>query len=317
GVPKALKENFPGARVTFVASTAGVELLKENPFVDELIAYDAPWFARGRRASRLGFGGLVSELSRRGFDLGFSLRGDLRENFLLWFAGVKERVGYGVTGGGFFLTREVRYRTDVHERRRTPDLLDAAGVRAGSAAEPRLYFSDRETAEFDAKLPALGIEPGRRYAGFQPFSGTRAKDWPQEHAAEFVRGFRKRFPAVRLVLVGSGESRLEGADAIDLTGRTSVRELCLLLKKFELFVGPDSGPAHLAAALGVSTVFLYSGTNELKEWGPAAESARVLRQPVDCSPCGLTECAVAGHPCMARITPAQVLDAAAGRLGNG
>ena len=315
GVPKALKEHYPGARVTFLTSSAGAELLAENPFVDEVIAYDAPWFTRGKRRSRLGFWRLLAELSRREFDLGFSLRGDLRENFLIWAAGVKERVGYGITGGGFFLTQEARYHVGVHESRHTPELLAAAGIHAGAAAGPRLYFSDREAAEYETKLSALGLERGGRYAGFQPFSGTRAKDWPEEHAAEFIRLFHERFPDTTLVLVGAGPKKIAAPGrALDLTGRTTVRELALLQKKLKLFVGPDSGPTHLAAALGIPTVFLYSGTNRFDEWKPLSDAATVLREPVDCSPCGLVDCVVAGHPCMRRLTPSLALEAAAKRL---
>jgi ADP-heptose:LPS heptosyltransferase len=98
---------------------------------------------------------------------------------------------------------------------------------------------------------------------------------------------------------------------VDLGGRTSLRQLCALMPLLDAFIGPDSGPTHLAAASGVPTVFLFSGQNEYGRWKPRAERARTLRREVPCAPCGLRRCTVAGHPCMAGIDPAEALEALA------
>ena len=95
---------------------------------------------------------------------------------------------------------------------------------------------------------------------------------------------------------------------INLTGKTSLRELLLLCGRFKFFIGPDSGPSHIASSLGIPTVFLYSGSNDFNVWRPLAENATVLRNPVPCAPCGLEVCNVQGHPCMSGITPQSVLD---------
>ena len=116
-----------------------------------------------------------------------------------------------------------------------------------------------------------------------------------------------------MVLLGSDSAkaarlmefiRLEriGDRFLNLVGKTSIRELFFILRRLRAFVGPDSGPAHVAAEMGVPTLFLYSGTNVFDQWRPLSPAATVLRHEVPCSPCHLTDCPVPGHPCMSGIS---------------
>lgn len=312
-LPKTLKENFSQARVIVLTSSQGATLFEQNPFVDEILVYDAPWFSTGRirRASDgHNWNSLVHALKKRRLSVGFSLRGDLRENILLWVAGVRERVGYGITGGGFFLTKEAPYRHGVHESERGPDLFKFAGIPAVSAA-PKLYFSEAERAAFDRKFVSWGFTP-HRVVGYQAAAGAPSKNWPVEHTDRFLSEWSRRFPEDRIAIIGTDKApvRAPGARFTDLRGQTTVRELALLSEKLALFVGPDSGPAHIASAMGVPTLFLYSGTNDFQRWKPLAENAVVLRHSVPCSPCGLTRCTVPGHPCMSGLAPEDALSAA-------
>src|SRR3989338_9593826 len=117
-VPKIIKENFPNARVFFLTSSWAAPLLLNNPFVDDVMVFDAPWFAKSRYAKdrqALGLSKLISELRKRSIDIALGPRGDLRENMIFWFDGIKHRVGYGITGGGFLLTQEAPYEKGAHE----------------------------------------------------------------------------------------------------------------------------------------------------------------------------------------------------------
>jgi ADP-heptose:LPS heptosyltransferase len=317
GIPKVLKENFPQARVVFLTSSWGAALLEHNPFVDEILIFDAPWFSKKRYATHprsLSFSGLLRQLSAKRIDVGLSLRGDLRENFILWFARIAHRIGYGITGGGFFLTKTVNYRRAIHETGHSAELLKVLGVSTDRIL-PALYFTDEEKRSVETKFPETGRATGEAWVGFLIEAGSRAKEWPLENALQFVGEFRQRFPKHRLILVGTDARKAEilkqrASDAvIDFAGRTTLREMCLLIQRCDSFIGADSGPTHVAAALGVPTVFLYSGTNLFAQWRPLTENAVVLRQVVPCSPCALEECNVPGHPCMAGIKPQHVLEA--------
>lgn len=317
GVPKALKEAYPRARVIFLVSSFAAPLLQNNPFVDELLIYDAPWFFQNRYArsgKSLKFFQLVRLLKEKSIDLGLALRGDVRENLMLWLASVRERAGFGVTGGGFLLNWPVFYRPGVHESRHTLDLLNAIGIRTGPL-EPALYFSKEEEASLPALTNRLGLKSDEKYVGLQLGAGSPAKAWPEENLSTFLLDFSDRFPEYRVVFVGSGSQKAGRAvfdvcpTGLSLLGKTTLRELCLLMKRFSFFMGPDSGPAHIAAAMGVRTIFLYSGTNVFEEWKPLEESAVVLRNPVPCSPCHRETCNVDGHPCMAGIASQDVIQA--------
>ena len=321
GVPKLLKENFPGACVTFLTSSWAAPLLEGNPFIDEVLIFDAPWFRRkgaAKRTSALRLPALIRTVRGKRFDLGLGLRGDLRENFILWLSGIRERIGYGITGGGFFMTKEVPYRARMHERDRAANLLRPLGVRADSL-KSGLYPSAEEITNARHILDAVGLETGMKLVGFQWGAGTVSKDWPAGRVHDFLERFGKKFPDFKIVLVGGaltedGRAVSSLPNCVNLLGKTTLRELCALMSHFLFFIGPDSGPTHIASALGVPTLFLFSGTNRFEEWRPLAENASVIRHQVQCSPCGLKVCNVPGHPCMAGILPEEVIQLLEERL---
>jgi len=323
-LPKILKENFAGCRVLFLTSSLGAELLSNNPFVDRVLVYDAPWFFRRRHKKNragLSFFSLVSELKKSGVDLALGLRGDLRENILFFLAGIDNRWSYGVTGGGFLLTKELIYRKLAHESERLKELLRELGIKMEELT-PQIYLSDEETGAFKSRMPELGLSALEKYVGVQIDAGTPAKEWPFEHEKLFLNEFVKRFPSRKIVLIGSNKDRAtvlwDGKrEIVNLAGKITIRELCILMRYLDFFVGFDSGPSHIAAALGVPTLFLYSGTNRFEQWKPVMENSLVLRHPVPCSPCHLEVCNVKGHPCMAQIKPEEAIRALEQFLGDG
>lgn len=310
GLPKLIKESYPGSKLYFLTAAWGRPLLERNPFIDEIVVYNAPWYSRRhyrRSGDDLRMAGLVRKLRAMKIDTAIAPRGDLRENALLFLSGIPNRLGYGITGGGFFLTKEGVYRPELHESEQAMALVSALGIHA-PFPKPSVYLTDDERAAFAGRLKEWGMAPGERTAvGFQIDAGTAAKAWPLSHQRVFHQLFLKRFPGRRIVFVGSDPSwpmELPRSERIlDLTGKTTVRELCLLMEHLAAFVGTDSGPTHLASAMGVPSVFLYSGTNVLSRWRPLDERAAALKHDVPCAPCSLKECPVPGHPCMTGITP--------------
>ena len=198
--PKLIKQNYPQARLYFLTSSWAAPFLEDNPFIDELIIYDAPWFSRQRYAKRrgkkLGFFQLARLLKQKKIELGLAFRGDLRENFLMAIAGIRHTVGTGITGGGFLLTHEVSYRPGDHETRRLANILKVAGISAENLS-PQIYFTDEEKADFNKRLAEWGVDLNKRLIGFQVEAGTPAKNWPAEHAASFLEGLIQQFPDFR------------------------------------------------------------------------------------------------------------------------
>ena len=108
--------------------------------------------------------------------------------------------------------------------------------------------------------------------------------------------------------------KLNTAHLIDLRGRTRIEDLPILFDVCDLYVGADSGPAHIAAAHGLEIILLASGTNDIRFWYPWTEHLHILQHEVPCAPCGLRVCPVEGHPCMSEISVDQVYDAVEGVL---
>jgi ADP-heptose:LPS heptosyltransferase len=176
-------------------------------------------------------------------------------------------------------------------------------------------------------LEVRGPKPPSPYAVLHAGGGANVrtrfdlKQWP--HAAEFVPAFLAATKQ-RLILVGGAQDRAIAArimarldpgqrDRIeDHVGRTSWPELAGLIRGARVFIGPDSGPLHLADALGVPAVGLFGPTSTVS-WGLTTPTSRMLHEPVECSPCyrddGVFPPCPHQHRCMLALSPARVLDA--------
>lgn len=291
-VPGLLKSRYPQCKISFLTASWSEPLLRHNPHIDEQFIYDAPWFRRGRysKASRsLTWRELIRVIRASRFDAALSLRGDLRENYLAYRCGIPVRIGYGITGGGFLLTHELSYDKSAHESAATLNILKPLGVTGQTCLRPDLYFSPEEREAFSRRARAMGVPAGSECIGILLHSGSAAKDWPMEKFRQLIALIQSTRPGLLPVLVGlktdGGEIRdlSRGGAVLDIRGKTTVRELALWAQSFRCFVGPDSGPTHLANAVGTPTVFLYSQTNQLPRWRPLYGNHRILRTEMVCS----------------------------------
>ena len=158
---------------------------------------------------------------------------------------------------------------------------------------------------FGAPAPLLAIHLG---------AGAAAKRWPTRHWQGLVARFLEA--GWRVILVG-GPDDVEVARAIDpharlrdWTNQFAVTETAALLERADLFIGSDSGPAHLAASASTASVILFSGTNRPGQWRPWSRRALILRRKVPCRPCHHKTCPLADHPCMTGLDPDRVYRAA-------
>jgi ADP-heptose:LPS heptosyltransferase len=145
-------------------------------------------------------------------------------------------------------------------------------------------------------------------------AGTSAKRWPLKSWRLLIARLVSEHNA-QVALVGGDEDRnlaaqiaahFAVADVSDWTGGLRLAETAALLEHAELFVGADSGPAHLASSVGTAAVVLFSGTNDSRQWRPWGANVVVVRHEVACSPCHRTECFWADHPCMHGLSVAVV-----------
>jgi lipopolysaccharide heptosyltransferase II len=160
------------------------------------------------------------------------------------------------------------------------------------------------------------LQPGARWLN---------KRWPAPHFAELVRRLSAELPDLRFVVLGSRDDRelgavVAGADpgrVLNLCGETSLVEMIEWLRGCELMVTNDTGPAHVAAALGKPVIALF-GPTEPRRTGPYGQLARVLRHPLPCAPCMKARCRWPQPvECLTAIAPEQVAAAATRELRSG
>ncbi len=158
---------------------------------------------------------------------------------------------------------------------------------------------------FGEREPLLAVHVG---------AGTSAKRWPIQHWNSLLKRFLD--DGWRVVVLGGPEdtalaSALSPHDRLQIwTGRLTIAESSALLERADMFIGADSGPAHLAASAGVTSVILFSGTNQSRQWRPFSRRSLVLRHRVACRPCHRKVCPLSDHPCMTGLTPDRVYRAA-------
>ncbi len=288
---RALRKKFPEARITLLLAPLTKELVEGNPYIDQILIDDRRCTHKGW----LGYIKLVNRLRQEHFDLVINYHTKKRTNLLCWFAGIPVRIGYRNDKFGFLLNKPVPDRRpagEKHEARYCLDVLKVLGI-SGEALE--LYVATKDDndkwAEDWLKSRQLPIEG--KIVAVHPGSSCPTKQWPVERFVELIRILRSRYQT-EIVLVGGADGRKAAAQIqnevqgplFSLVGETSVGQLTSLLKKCALLISNDSGPVHIAAALGTPVVSIFTrnqpGINP-ERWCPLGPKSRYVAPPVDMS----------------------------------
>jgi len=221
-------------------------------------------------------------------------------------------------GGEGVLWPAAPYPHDQPEVLRNLGLTTLLGCPDRDAALEFPLLSE-DHAEADALLEPLAGDD-RPLIGIHAGARPPARRWPPARFAAVADNLARRHDAHIILIGGPGEEETVAAvaermsaRALNLAGRTSLGGLAALLARLSLFIGNDSGPAHLAEAVGAPTVRLF-GPADVDRWAPRDRTRHVVvRHPVACSPCEYWECPI-DHRCLRRIAPADVTRAADGLL---
>lgn len=296
-----VRRNLPRARIEVLARGGLRDLYAAVPEVDAT-----------RDAA--GFADTVESLAG-GFDAAVLLTNSFRTALEVFLARIPERWGYASDGRGPLLTRRawpargVLGRSELYYYRAM-----LAGIGLATDAPPDASLSP--LPGWRERGRALLGAPGERWVGLSPgaFYGS-AKRWIPERYALVADRLARRH-GVRVAILG-GPAERPAAAAIAgqmqskprlLCGETSLGELAGVLAELELLLTNDSGPMHLAGALGVPVVAVF-GPTDWRETAPLAARQRLVREPVPCAPCKLRECPV-DHACMKLVTAERVAAAA-------
>ena len=313
---RALRQQFPRARISILARPWVADLYRREPFCDDLIPYSPRTVAEKWTAARA--------LRPRRFDTAILLQNAFEAAAIAYVAGIPERIGYSRDGRGFLLTRAIPVpkpgEIPRHERFYYLELLRRAGIIAELPPNDAIRLEGAPTAraagldrfrELGLGETVIGVSPGAAY-------GT-AKRWLPERFADSAIRVANELGAT-VAIFGSKDERdlcQTVATAVsasivkpvkNFAGETTLAEFIDLAAACRVYLTNDSGAMHIASALGIPTVAIFGATDD-QTTGPTGPLARVVREPVECSPCLKRECPI-DHRCMTRVSAARVAETA-------
>jgi ADP-heptose:LPS heptosyltransferase len=314
----ALRSAYPGAHLGWLVEPAAHDLVAAQPWVDEVLRFPRDEISAALRSGRWLraaeiVASFVRALRRRRFDLAVDFHSIGKSALLVRASGARERIGYapphGREASWWLATRRARLSAARISRfARNQGLVEFLGLPV--RARPAALRVDAEARRRAAESLGDGARPVALHPGTS--AGTPYQRWDPEGYAAVARGLgvpcivtfgpdrEERVRAEAVVAASGGAARLAPP-----TG--SLAELAALLECCRAFVGSDSGPLHLASAVGTPVVQLLGPTDPVENEPYPATPMRRVRVPVACSPCR-RGCAAA--PCMRRIEPRVVLAAA-------
>ena len=311
---RALRAHHRGDRIAVLARPWVAALYRLLPEVDDVVVEEP----QGRHSGGRGRDALARELRERGFDRAILLPRSFATAWTAFRAGIPERWGFRGDLRSPLLTHPVAFapRPGEHEAFRYVRLVAATGVPPPAVLDATWPVPDAVRRAACARLAEAGLPKGGFVAAHVASFAHEAKRWPAERfAALFERIARER--GLSVVLLGSAaEAAVNGrvaalassATVVDLAGKTSLPDVLGIVSEAVLFVGNDSGLAHLANAAGTPTTVVFGPTDPdaTRPWDAPRPDGRpvglrVARSRVLCAPCRFTRCPL-DHACMTGVT---------------
>lgn len=318
---RAIKESIPGSEITLLTSPSAARVAPLVPELDDVITYDAPWMkATAPRRNSQPDWKIIDRLRRIKFDAAviftvFS-QNPLPAALMAFLSDIPLRLGYCRENPYQMLThwvRETEPESGVrHEVQRQLDLVAAVGCKT---EEERLQIRVSEKDQLTAihKLRETGINLGKPWLVIHPGSTAPSRRYAPESYAEVSRRLSTE-NGLQVVFTGDqSECRLVesiqnmGGYSYSLAGKLTLGEMAALLQMAPLLISNNTGPVHIASAVGTPVVVLYALTNP--QHTPWKVPSKVLNYDVPCKYCYKSVCPEIHHNCLRLVKPATVVKA--------
>jgi lipopolysaccharide heptosyltransferase II len=318
---RALRESLPGAEITLLTSSNGAAAARHIPEIDHTLVYHAPWLKSSEPHAPADDKAMVEKLAGLRFDAAviFTVysQNPLPSALLCYFAGIPLRLAHCRENPYRLLTHWVpepepqeRVR---HEVRRQLDLVASIGAASGNE-KLSFHVEQADDERVCGRLAELGIKDGHSWIAIHPGATAASRRYPEERMAAAARELMERTGS-RIVLTGSRDeaelaariaAQVPGAHS--LAGMLSLGELAALIRRAPVLVTNNTGPAHIAAAVGTPVVDLYALTNP--QHAPWQVPSRVLYHDVPCRFCYKSMCPQQHQQCLTKVPPSHVAAAA-------
>src|SRR5882672_8703704 len=322
---RQLRRLFPQAHITLATRSWAEGLFAEAEFLDELQIHHGSGLRSVVRQ--------VRQWRKGNFDLAVLFPNSLETALVASLARVPLRIGYAADGRQSLLTHPLElpeWRNSKHEVfyylkivAELEWLIKHEQTFLDTQPEGSLEVSAARKSAARSLLHEHGVESvnaSHRLVALCPGSiNSRAKRWPAERYAALADRLVDEL-AAKVLLIGSAAEREVSSEVarkmrnepVMLTGQTDLAELVPVLSLVDLLVTNDTGPAHIASALGRPTLVIFGPTNPLTT-RPFSPYGEIVREPPDCAPCMLRDCPI-DHRCMTVISPDEVFERAAAML---
>lgn len=312
---ESVRAQAPDARIDLVVGSWNRAVAERLHGVDCVETLDAPWLARGAAAaSTIGLVGRAKAWRHHGYDLAINFEGDIRSHALLAIAGIPRRVGFAMAGGGPLLTDVVPHRPDRHVSANAAALVAAAfggDPLAVVEAPPAAFRLDVPADAAAAAAALVGAHP--RYVAVHVSGGRAIKQWDLDCFAAAAATIARDLGAAIVLTGASGDAGLVEAvkaqilhprasslptslptsiptslptSVVDVTGKADLLVMAALLARARLVLTGDTGPMHLAAAVGAPVVAVF-GPSMPWRYGPVSTAHRIVRVDLPCAPCNM------------------------------
>lgn len=280
---KALRQAYPHCTITVLLTPSTQGLVDGNPYINEVIVDDR----KGRHKGLIGALQLARDIRRRAFDVAFVFHTKRRYNLACYLAGVPLRIGFKNDKWGGLLThpvKDLRFTGQKHEVRYCLDVLKTVDI---THVDPEIFIPKQKDAEqkIEQFFADNHITPGEAIA-IHPGASDVTKIWPQASFIRLIKMMQERYQ-FKIILIGGKETR-DIADAINAgldkklinaAGQLSLSETVSLLRRCRMLISNDSGPVHLASAVGIYVISLFlrnqPGINP-DRWGPYGPRGYIL-----------------------------------------
>lgn len=305
-----VRTKWPQAHITVLCHEPIAALLKSNPFIDEFAIFSRKNDCKKKEEKRI-----IAELKEHAYDIAILLTGSFSSAWMFWRGHIPLRIGYSTHFRRFLLTHPIQVPKNYEKTHLVytyKALLEPLGI-SKSQTVPTLFLLDQEKENAKKLLEDHGIFPEHTLIGINPGAAFgSAKCWPADKFLSLTEKLLEDLK-IRIIYFGDATSKPIVDEicaklpqrAINLAGKTNLRELIALIDQCDCFITNDSGPMHVAAALKIPLVAIFGSTNEIKT-GPYG-SGSVIHKHVPCSPCYLRVCPI-DFRCMNSIEVSEVFE---------
>ncbi len=322
-VLQALRHQYPHAFIAMMVRPPSQEILAGHPHLNEVIVYEK----EGAHRSLWGTMRFAHALRRHAFDTAIILHPSNRSHWIPWLAGIPVRIGYDRKSSWLLTHRSPhqKHEGSQHEAAYTLDMLSIFGIRVAEVPRPLITITPRAEQRIDALVTQHGIAATDCVVAIHPSASCISKRWMPERFAQVADRLMTE-QETRIFLIAGAEdaaiaqqvAQTMHQPAINVAGQLNLSELAALLRRCRLLISNDSGPVHIAAAVGTPVVDIF-GRNQRGlspgRWGPLGEGHVILHKEVGCVTCLAHHCDIE-FLCLTSLSVEEVYQAASGVLAN-